>query len=253
MDDSTSFQVYNNTSVFDTTDAAVNETFGQMAAYDGEPIDALYYSTSCGHGTDGTVWGNDGSATPYLKAVSINEKRKPMDLASNEAFGAFIKNMDVEAYDSEFAMFRWNAKTDSQILAEKIGGVGQITGLTVTERGPGGAAKALKVVGTEGSKTFTGQSKVRSVLGNTRLVFNRKDGSTYTEWETLPSGFIYIENQGTDENGVTAFTIYGGGYGHGAGMSQNGAQGMAKKGKNYKEILKFFYDGCEIVDIGDVV
>lgn len=150
-------------------------------------------------------------------------------------------------------MFRWNAKTDSQILAEKIGGVGQITGLTVTERGPGGAAKALKVVGTEGSKTFTGQSKVRSVLGNTRLVFNRKDGSTYTEWETLPSGFIYIENQGTDENGVTAFTIYGGGYGHGAGMSQNGAQGMAKKGKNYKEILKFFYDGCEIVDIGDVV
>ena len=138
-------------------------------------------------------------------------------------------------------------------LAEKIGGVGQITGLTVTERGPGGAAKALKVVGTEGSKTFTGQSKVRSVLGNTRLVFNRKDGSTYTEWETLPSGFIYIENQGTDENGVTAFTIYGGGYGHGAGMSQNGAQGMAKKGKNYKEILKFFYDGCEIVDIGDVV
>ena len=138
-------------------------------------------------------------------------------------------------------------------LAEKIGGVGQITGLTVTERGPGGAAKALKVVGTEGSKTFTGQSKVRSVLGNTRLVFNRKDGSTYTEWETLPSGFIYIENQGPDENGVTAFTIYGGGYGHGVGMSQNGAQGMAKKGKNYKEILKFFYDGCEIVDIGDVV
>ena len=91
------------------------------------------------------------------------------------------------------------------------------------------------------------------MLGNTRLVFNRKDGSTYTEWETLPSGFIYIENQGPDENGVTAFTIYGGGYGHGAGMSQNGAQGMAKKGKNYKEILKFFYDGCEIVDIGDVV
>ena len=114
-----------------------------------------------------------------------------MDLASNEAFGAFIKNMDVEAYDSEFAMFRWNAKTDSQILAEKIGGVGQITGLTVTERGPGGAAKALKVVGTEGSKTFHRPEQGAERAGEHRLVFNRKDGSTYTEWETLPSGFIF--------------------------------------------------------------
>ena len=42
-------------------------------------------------------------------------------------------------------------------------------------------------------------------------------------------GLSSSRSQGTDENGVTAFTIYGGGYGHGAGMSQNGAQGMAKK------------------------
>lgn len=252
VDDSTNFQVYNNTNTFESTDRAVNETFGQLLAYEETPVEAFYYSTSCGHGTDGTVWGGNASDTPYLRAVSINEKGKTMDLSSNDAFGEFIKNYDADAYDSEFAMFRWNTVTNSTLLSEKIGGVGRITGLTITERGPGGIARTLKVVGTEGSKTFSGQSKIRSVLGNASLTFARKDGSSMNGWDFLPSGFIYIEKENTDENNVTSFTIYGGGYGHGVGMSQNGAQGMAKSGKSCMEILRFFYQGCEILDIGDV-
>ena len=252
VDDSTNFQVYNNTNTFELTDRAVNETFGQVLAYQDVPVEAFYYSTSCGHGTDGTFWGGEASATPYLRAVSIDETGKTQNLSTNEAFETFIKETDEGAYESEFAMYRWNVKTTSRILDEKIGGVGRITGLAITERGPGGIAKALKVVGTEGSKTFTGQSKVRSILGNTALVINRQDGSTVSGWDSLPSGFIYIENEGTDEDQITAFTIYGGGYGHGVGMSQNGAQGMAKAGKDCMDILKFFYHGCEIIDIGDV-
>lgn len=252
VDDSVNFQVYNNTNTFDATDTAVNETFGQVLAYDGVPVEAFYYSTSCGHGTDGTFWGGDASATPYLRAASINESGKTLNLMTNEAFETFIKSVDESAYESEFAMYRWSVKTTSRILDEKIGGVGRITGLTITERGPGGIAKALKVVGTEGSKMFTGQSKIRSILGNVNLEIVRQDGSTVSGWDTLPSGFIYIENEGTDEDQVTTFTIYGGGYGHGVGMSQNGAQGMAKAGKSCMDILKFFYQGCEITDIGDV-
>ena len=252
VDDSTNFQVYNNTLTFDSTDTAVNETFGQLLEYNGDPIEAFYYSTSDGHGTDGSVWGAGASNTPYLRAVTINNKAKKLDLTSNEAFESFIKDENTDAYDSDFPMFRWNTKTTSTILDEKIGGVGRITGLTITSRGAGGYAKTLKVVGTEGSKTFSGQSRIRSILGNVSLVYNRKDGSTSTGWDTLPSGFIYIENNGTDENQVTTFTIYGGGFGHGVGMSQNGAQGMAKQGKTCQEILKFFYDGCGLMDISEV-
>ena len=252
VDDSTNFQVYNNTLTFDSTDTAVNETFGQLLEYNGDPIEAFYYSTSDGHGTDGSVWGADASNTPYLRAVTINNKAKKLDLTSNEAFESFIKDENTDAYDSDFPMFRWNTKTTSTILDEKIGGVGRITGLMITSRGAGGYAKTLKVVGTEGSKTFSGQSRIRSILGNVSLVYNRKDGSTSMGWDTLPSGFIYIENNGTDENQVTTFTIYGGGFGHGVGMSQNGAQGMAKQGKTCQEILKFFYDGCGLMDISEV-
>ena len=42
------------------------------------------------------------------------------------------------------------------------------------------------------------------------------------------------------------FKIKGGGYGHGIGMSQNGANEMAKKGKNYQQILQMFYPGTTI-------
>ena len=252
VDDSTNFQVYNNTNTFEVTDSAVNETFGQILAYEDVPIEAFYYSTSCGHGTDGSVWGGNPDATPYLNAVSIDEKGKTLDLSSNESFEAFIKHVGADAYESEFTMYRWRVKTNSKILSEKIGGVGRITGLTVTERGPGGIAKTLKVVGTEGDKNFTTQSKIRTILGNASLTYTRNDESEYSGWETLPSAFIYIENNGTDTENVTWFTIYGGGYGHGAGMSQNAAQGMAKAGKRCMDILHFFYKDCDIIDIGEV-
>lgn len=39
------------------------------------------------------------------------------------------------------------------------------------------------------------------------------------------------------------------GYGHGVGMSQTGADSMAKQGSNYEEIIKHYYTGVEIVDI----
>ena len=40
--------------------------------------------------------------------------------------------------------------------------------------------------------------------------------------------------------------IYGGGNGHGVGMSQYGARGMAQQGFNYRQILQHFYPGTEL-------
>lgn len=49
----------------------------------------------------------------------------------------------------------------------------------------------------------------------------------------------------TQKDGVFTFTVYG--YGHGVGLSQNGANYMAKQGSDYKEILTHYYTGCEIM------
>ena len=46
------------------------------------------------------------------------------------------------------------------------------------------------------------------------------------------------------EDGKYKFTVYG--YGHGVGLSQNGANYMAKQGLSFKEILTHYYTGCKI-------
>ena len=120
--------------------------------------------------------------------------------------------------------------------------------MKITERGPGGVALKMLVKGSEGEKTISGQNAIRSALGDSSLTIKRKDGKTSEGWSSLPSAFLTVEDVGKNDKGITRFKIYGGGYGHGAGMSQNGAQGMAKDGMTCEEILKFFYEGVSVAE-----
>ena len=96
------------------------------------------------------------------------------------------------------------------------------------------------------------QAKIRIETKSQKIVYfvyKKNDGTELTGWSTLPSAFFSVDETARDEEkDIRTFTIWGGGYGHGVGMSQNGAQEMAREGKNYEEILMFFYDGVEIRD-----
>ena len=91
--------------------------------------------------------------------------------------------------------------------------------IKILEYTESGRVKTLKV----GNKNIAG-TEVRTILG-------------------LRSTNFDIE---INENNVTFKVI---GYGHGIGMSQTGADAMAKQGSNYEQIIKHFYVGVEIVDI----
>ena len=246
IDDSTQFQVYNNVDPDEKTAQAVQETYGKMLYYNENPITAYYFSTSCGTTTNATIWDSDPEDTPYLRCLSLQTARSRLSFASEKAFASFIKKKDFPAYDASYPLYRWNFRTNGTIIASHVGGVGKITGVSVTERGPGGVAMKLLVKGSEGETTISGQNAIRSALGDASLTLTLMDGKTSDGWSLLPSGFLAIEETGTDEQGVVQFRVYGGGYGHGVGMSQNGAQGMAKAGMGYEEILKYFYDGVTI-------
>ena len=66
-------------------------------------------------------------------------------------------------------------------------------------------------------------------------------GKTQTNITMLPSAFFTIEK----EKGQS-YVLYGGGYGHGIGMSQYGADGMASRGSTYKEILEYYFPGITL-------
>jgi hypothetical protein len=54
---------------------------------------------------------------------------------------------------------------------------------------------------------------------------------------TLPSSRFWVERT------AAGFVFHGRGYGHGVGLSQYGAKGLADEGKGYKEILATYYEG----------
>ena len=63
----------------------------------------------------------------------------------------------------------------------------------------------------------------------------------------LPSAFSTVEKQ---EDGT--YLLSGGGYGHGLGMSQNGANGMSIAGMGYQDILNYFYQDITVETIGEM-
>ena len=121
----------------------------------------------------------------------------------------------------------------------------QITDIYVESRGSGGTADEIVIkTKTQQIKVVTGHN-IRTVLcdGVSKVV--RQDGKTANSSSLLPSSFFVIETIKEGEN-VVGYTLTGGGFGHGVGMSQNGARQMADNGYNAGQILLFFYDNCEI-------
>lgn len=105
--------------------------------------------------------------------------------------------------------------------------------------------KALGVTGIRGiaPKSFTSTNRVKTVEivhSSGLLSMKANDLRKALGWSRLPSTNFTL----TQVN--SAFVFEGKGYGHGVGLCQWSALGMARSGKNYKEILAFFYPGSVI-------
>ena len=86
---------------------------------------------------------------------------------------------------------------------------------------------------------------IRYVLSDGVTKVLRQTGDEVNASATLPSAFIVVDLE--KENGkVTGYHITGGGFGHGVGMSQNGAKNMSEAGMNCEEIITFYYPGITL-------
>lgn len=226
VDDSTAFQVYGNSEIQPSVIQAVDETAGQKLWYQGQVAAAYYYSTSCGMSTDMTAWGGSaGEETAYLKSISISGEQGD--------------------YEKELPWYRWEAAIPKTVISALISeyaetDIGNLTRLEVTERGAGGVALVLVAEGDRGSVVIETENKIRRALGGSGYEIMKQDGNLTPARDLLPSAFFEIEEQ------PEQIILHGGGFGHGIGMSQNGANEMAKQGMGYEEILKTFYCGVTI-------
>ena len=108
-------------------------------------------------------------------------------------------------------------------------------------RGEGGIASQITAYGSKKQIIIKKQSDIRKAFCSIYAKIKLQNGEVRTGMEMLPSAFIHIQKTGDN------YKIYGGGFGHGSGMSQNAAIEMAKEKMAYDEILKKFYNNVELI------
>lgn len=280
VDDSAGYQVYNNIAENAQTTKAVKETSGSLLYYGEELCGSYYYSTSCGFGTDTGIWKSGSEEdTSYLQAKRIGEEETgdmSREMTGEEEFEAFISEAHPSDYESGEAWYRWNYESkevdgkrllsamkaryevneklvltlneEGDFESKPVTKLGQIKDISVVKRGNGGVADELLIEGTENTFKVISEHNIRYVLNNGVSKVVRQDGSEVASPSLLPSGYFSITTSKEDDI-VVGYTLSGGGYGHGVGMSQNGAKEMAKKGFGSNEILTFFYQSCQVRDI----
>lgn len=270
VDDSVTFQVYNNSVSDERARKAVDDTRGQVVTYEGEVVETYYFSTSYGYTSTDEVWKAQKESLPYLHSSVLALDLPVMAMEKEETFESVIKNKDFQAFDSQEPWFRWETtlsakkisetlnrklrsryqagtaniqveQGDGSFVSEPISEIGEVKKIWIEQRSDGGAVKTLRIEGTKHKIKVFSEYNVRAFLSPKEVDIVRKDGSIVSGSDLLPSAYITIEEKDTNQ-----WLITGGGYGHGVGMSQNAAKVMAEKGMKCEEILKFFYKDIEI-------
>ena len=263
VDDSVRFQAYNKAAPDTRVVEAVDATRGQILSKDGLPINAYFFSTSHGVTSGREIWGL--SALDYLQPVRGNKDTDMPDLSDEETFRTYIRESDADDYDAPSSYYRWKATldigshlSDVKTLLRGIDEVqpecviirdshGQETTavamdsweeaqqLKVLERSSSGAVLRLLIVFSDGEVELSNENYIRQVLGIWMNTLQDKDGSKVKPGDMLPSVYFYVQPV---KDGIV---LFGGGLGHGIGMSQYGANGLAKQGADMEEILDFYY------------
>lgn len=272
LDDSVFCQMYNDVLKTPESIKAVDETYGIVPIYDGKVIFPLYFSTSCGMTcTNSEVWG--GTPYPYFTSNVEDMEKSELDLSDEDTFVQFMEDsLGYDTIEKDLPYYRWSiyytrddiSKAINRKLSERLDtaagrirvkndngdfvdgdimDIGDVVSVEVSERSSSGMVLALLIEGTKGTILVEGQANARNLITPVNQNIVRQDASVVTGWSSLPSTFYYIaESDG-------GFTIYGGGFGHGAGLSQNGANALAAKGYNYTYIIKHYFSSADFAMI----
>ena len=122
----------------------------------------------------------------------------------------------------------WQVHKTRQELDAAFGAfnLGELTDMRVVERGPSGRLVTTEIAGANGRRTVRAL-RLRTLLG-------------------LRDSLFSFDIERNARGAILGVTVYGRGWGHGVGMCQVGAYGMAMAGATFEEILKKYYRGIEL-------
>lgn len=216
-------------------------------------------------GLDRTDGGGDSAGSPG--------EATPEELRQEENFYRFITAKAETDLESDEPWYRWQykveeleeeamlarireryandpasvlTKTDGEYyVSEPVEKLGTVRELSIVKRGAGGVVEELLIVADSGTYKILSEYNIRRILCDGVSEAVKQDNTASVPGTLLPSGFFVLEAGKRDGN-VVGYTLTGGGYGHGAGMSQNGARALGDAEASYREILTFFFPGCEL-------
>lgn len=279
VDDSVSYQVYNNIAEDERCNQAVDETKNKKALHDGKVASTYFFSTSCGTTTSSLDVSFSSKEVPYLKGklqeteFQDQSQRERAVLVSDtfgeeSLFRKFLEE-DRNVLDKSQPWYRWgttislediekniNSKIgercqaagekiqvrqpDGKYVQQQIESIGKLKRIKIKMRKSGGVVYMAVLVGTEATVRIYSEYNIRTLIFNENAIVRKNDGKSVSGMSMLPSGFFVLDKSGN------SYEIKGGGFGHGTGMSQTGANELAQAGKSYEEILKYYFDGVEV-------
>ncbi|MFC4803217.1 SpoIID/LytB domain-containing protein [Neobacillus sp. GCM10023253] len=228
----------------------------------------------------------------YTFDPNDSTKMLTIDTHNEQEILQFYKNLSYHGYDDTSAYFRWNVSFSKQELANTINaniksrynadpkfvltqnatgefvsqaipaeGIGEFRNMYVAKRGDGGNIMELVIEGSTGTYKIVKEYNIRFTIrpqaaftqGADVLLYRATGGSSdYTaaplkNYSILPSAFFSFEIN--DQTGVT---FYGGGNGHGVGMSQYGASQLGLAGWDFDKILTSYYPNMNLTDVSVV-
>ena len=210
---------------------AIRATAGQVLQWQGQPISAVY------HASNGGVMASAPEAwamapAPYLQAKPDGEtgwqQKVALPLMDPQAVRRLVQGGS-GAYGAGHPLFRWSRTYTAAQLQQALAGrsIGAVDAVSVQQRGPSGRVLTLRISGDgPGSPVDLQLDAIRRTL------------------RRLPSTLFSL-----DAAGAGVWRFQGGGFGHGAGLSQAGAIDLARRGWPVQRILQHYYPGAALAPL----
>ncbi len=216
----------------ESTSAAVRATRGLLLTGDGRFTDTVYHS-ACGGHTEAwhAMWG--GARDRHMPGVA--DGGRVGRLTSEQRVQHHILHPP-ESWCAPSArrskVFRWTVRRPGARISAAINkrqAIGPVHAIEVVERGRSGRVLVADYIGRDG------RHRARGATLNRRLMGGLKSGL----WVARRSG-------GPAQGEPDEWIVHGGGFGHGVGMCQHGAIGLARAGRDVRAILRHYYPDARV-------